>query len=47
MNTHDGHFDRFFEKLKESEKILKKKQILWHGLLICVLVARKNDKLEF
>ena len=24
MNTHDGHFDRFFKKLKESEKILKK-----------------------
>ena len=46
MNTHDGHFDRFFEKLKESEKY-SKKQILWHGLLICVLVARKNDKLEF
>ena len=24
MNRHDGHFDRFFSKIKESEKIVKK-----------------------
>ena len=24
-----------------------KKEILWHGALLCVLVASKNDKLEF
>ena len=36
----------FFKKIKESEKILKK----WNPLawsLLCVLVARENDKLEF
>ena len=46
MNRHDGHFDRFFNKIKESEKILKN-EILRHGVLLCVLVTRKNDKLEF
>ena len=24
-----------------------KTEILWHGVLLCVLVASKNDKLEF
>ena len=46
MNRHGGHFDRFFNKIKESEKIVKN-EILWHGVLLCVLVARINDKLEF
>ena len=46
MNRHGGHFDHFFKKAKESEKYTKK-LILWHGILLCVLVARKNDKPEF
>ena len=36
----------FFKKIKESEKY-SKNEILWHGVLLCVLVARKNDKPEF
>ena len=28
-------------------KKYSKKEILWHGVLLCVLVDRKNDKLEF
>ena len=45
MNSHGGHFDR----LKKMKKVKKpsKKDILWHGLLLCVIVARKNDKPEF
>ena len=46
MNTNGGHFDRFFNKIKESEKY-SKKEILWHEHLLCVLVDRKNDKLDF
>ena len=46
MNRLDGHFDRFLKKIKESEKIVKN-EILWHGVPLCVLVARINDKLEF
>ena len=46
MDSHAGHFSHFFEKLKEFENILKK-EILWNRLLLCPLVARKNDKLEF
>ena len=45
MDSHAGHFGHFFEKLKEFENILKK-EILWHGILLCPQVARKNDKLE-
>ena len=36
----------FFKKIKESEKI-QKKEIIWHGVLLCVLVDRIKDKLEF
>ena len=34
---------------QKSNKVKKysKKEILWHGVLICVVVDRKNDKLEF
>ena len=46
MNRHGGHFDRFFNKIKESEK-QSKIEILWHGVPLYVLVARINDKLEF
>ena len=46
MNRHDEHFDHFFNKIKESEKY-SKNEILWHGVLSCVLVGRINDKLEF
>ena len=46
MNGHGGHFDNVFEKSKESEKILKK-EILWHGVPLCVLVSRENNKHEF
>ena len=46
MNSNGGHFDRFLKKVKESEKY-SKNEILWHGVLSCVLVARINDKLEF
>ena len=28
-------------------KKYSKKEILWHGVLLCVLVDMKNDKLEF
>ena len=34
------------KKLKENEENLKK-GILWHGILLCVLVDGKNDKLNF
>ena len=46
MISHSDRFDRFYEK---CDKVINtsKNQILWHGLLICVLVAMKNDKLDF
>ena len=46
MNSHGGHFDRFLKKIKKVKK-LSKKDILWHGVLLCVLVAMKKDKLDF
>ena len=46
MNRHGVHFDYFFNKIKESEKY-SETEMLWHGVLLCVLVASKNDKLDF
>ena len=46
MNTNGGHFDLFSKKSKKVKKY-SKNEILWHGVLSCVLVARINDKLEF
>ena len=46
MNSHRDYFDRFNENIKQNDKHLKK-DIIWHGVLICVLVAMKNDKLDF
>ena len=45
MNILAIHFDLLLKKLKENEKKNQKKQILRHGLILCVLVATKNDKL--
>ena len=36
----------FFQNKKKVEKY-SKSEVLWHGAFLCVLVARKNDKLEF
>ena len=30
-----------------NSKKIKKKEILWHGVLLCVIVNRKNYKLDF
>ena len=38
MNRHGGHFVLFFEKIKKIEKIPKKKEILWYGFILYVLV---------
>ena len=46
MNSNGGHFDRFLKKSKKVKKY-SENEILWHGVVLCVLVARKNDKLEF
>ena len=46
MNSNGGHFDRFLKKSKKVKKY-SKNEILWHGVLSCVLVGRINDKLEF
>ena len=35
-----------FDHLKKVKKY-SKNEIVWHGVLLCVLVARKNDKPEF
>ena len=34
------------KKIKKVKKY-SKSEILWHGVFLCVLVARENDKLEF
>ena len=46
MNRCVGDFDPILKNIKENEEKLKK-EILWHGVLLYVLVARKNDKFEF
>ena len=46
MNSNGGQFDRFLKKSKKVKKY-SKNEIIWHGVLSCVLVARINDKLEF
>ena len=37
----------FYEKKTNKVKKPSKKDILWHGVLLCVLVAMKNGKLDF
>ena len=46
MNSPGGHFDLF---RKKSNKVKKpsKKDIISHVVLLCVLVAMENDKLNF
>ena len=46
MNRCVGDFDPILKNTKENEEEFKK-EILWHGVILCVLVGRKNDKLEF
>ena len=46
MNSHAEHFDHFLKKLKENKET-SKKEILWHGVHLCVLVDRKNYKFDF
>ena len=44
MNSHVDNVDPILQKVKENEK-KSKNAILFHGVLLCVLVSRKNDKL--
>ena len=45
MNSNGGHFDLFLKKSKKVKKY-SKKEILWHGVILCVLVFRENNKHE-
>ena len=46
MNCHRDRFDRFYRKMKLCDKHFKKgNHLAWD--LICVLVAMKNDQLDF
>ena len=36
-----------FSKNSKKRKKTSKKEILWHGVLLCVLVDRKNNKHDF
>ena len=45
MNRDAGHFDPVLEK-NEEKNTSSKNAILSHGVLLCVLVARKNTKLS-
>ena len=36
-----------FSNNSKKIKKISKKEILWHGVLLCVLVDRKNYKLDF
>ena len=47
MNSHALHFDQFLKEMKKKVKKYSKKETLWHGVLLYVLVSSKNDKLEF
>ena len=43
LARHLGLFWQNSNKMKNTPK----KEIFWHGVLLCVLVARENDKLHF
>ena len=40
-------FGSFFRKTQKKMNRTSKNEILWHGALLCVLVARKNNKIYF
>jgi hypothetical protein len=44
MNCHADNVDPILQKVKENEKRVKN-AILLHGVLLCVIIFRKNDKL--
>ena len=46
MNSRVDHFDHFSKNSQKTKKITKN-EILRHGVLLYLLVARKNNKFDF
>ena len=47
MNRCVGDFDPILKNINENEQKIQKKELLQHGVILYVLVSRKNDKLDF